>query len=48
LWALCGGTKKLGIIGGVLKSELCVQCHDFEQSPTFIYGERWQLIEHGK
>ena len=45
---LSGGTKKLGIIGGVLKSELCAQCHDFEQSPDFVYGERWKLIEHGK
>ena len=42
-----GGKKKLGIIGGVLKSELCAQCHDFEQSPDFLYTDRWKLIEHG-
>lgn len=44
---LSGGKKKMGIAGGVLKSELCAKCHDFEQSPTFVYGERWKLIEHG-
>jgi 2',3'-cyclic-nucleotide 2'-phosphodiesterase (5'-nucleotidase family) len=38
--------NKLGIIGGVLKSELCAQCHDFEQSPDFSYSERWQKIAH--
>jgi hypothetical protein len=40
-------TNKLGIIGGVLKSEMCAQCHDFEQSPEFLYTERWQNITHG-
>lgn len=44
---ISGGTKKMGIIGGVLKSELCAQCHDFEQSPDFLYTDRWKLIEHG-
>ncbi len=43
-----GGTAKLGLIGGVAASMLCIQCHDFEQSPNFVYGERWPLIEHGK
>ncbi len=43
-----GGKKKLGIIGGIAPSLLCIQCHDFEQSPTFVYGERWPKIEHGK
>jgi hypothetical protein len=44
---ISGGTKKMGIIGGVLKSELCAQCHDFEQSPDFLYTDRWKPIEHG-
>jgi hypothetical protein len=43
-----GGTKKLGIIAGIEPSLLCVQCHDFEQSPTFVYGERWAHIAHGR
>lgn len=43
-----GGKKPLGILGGVTKSQLCTQCHDFEQSPTFLYGERWPKIEHGR
>ena len=41
-------TKKLGIHGGVMPSELCVQCHDFEQSPDFLYGNKWPLIQHGR
>ena len=45
---LSGGTAKLGIAGGVAPSLLCIQCHDFEQSPTFVYGERWPLIAHGQ
>jgi hypothetical protein len=45
---LSGGTKKLGLIGGVAPSLLCIQCHDFEQSPNFLYGERWPKIAHGK
>ncbi|MBL8755888.1 MAG: cytochrome c family protein [Planctomycetes bacterium] len=40
--------NKLGLHGGVAASKLCIQCHDFEQSPTFLYGERWPLIEHGR
>jgi hypothetical protein len=43
-----GGTKKLGILGGALPSVMCTQCHDYEQSPEFVYGERWKLIEHGR
>jgi hypothetical protein len=42
------GKKKLGLIGGIAPSLLCIQCHDFEQSPTFVYGERWPKIAHGK
>ncbi len=38
----------LGIIGGALPSEMCAECHDFEQSPDFLYGDRWKLIEHGR
>ena len=43
-----GGKQKLGIIGGELASVMCTQCHDFEQSPTFVYSDRWTVIEHGK
>lgn len=25
----------------------CVECHDFDQSPGFDFGERWKKIEHG-
>jgi hypothetical protein len=39
---------RLGIRGGIRPSELCVQCHDFEQSPTFLYGDKWPLIQHGR
>lgn len=39
--------NKLGMLGGVRPSELCVQCHDFEQSPNFVYPEKWPLIQHG-
>ena len=42
------GGKKLGIIGGIAPSMLCIQCHDFEQSPDFLYGDRWPKIAHGK
>lgn len=42
------GEKRLGLIGGIAPSLLCVQCHDFEQSPNFVYGERWPLIQHGR
>lgn len=44
---ISGGKKKMGIIGGALKSEMCAQCHDFEQSPDFLYTDRWKVIEHG-
>jgi hypothetical protein len=40
-------TAKLGRTGGGLPATVCTQCHDFEQSPTFDYGQRWALIEHG-
>jgi hypothetical protein len=40
--------NKLGLHGGVAGSMLCIQCHDFEQSPTFLYGEKWQVIQHGR
>ncbi|MEO6597878.1 MAG: multiheme c-type cytochrome [Planctomycetota bacterium] len=45
---MTGGKKKLGLIGGVAASVLCVQCHDFEQSPDFLYQNKWPLIQHGK
>ena len=38
----------LGMIGGAQPSMMCVECHDFEQSPDFLYGEKWKLIEHGR
>ena len=40
--------NKLGLIGGVQGSVLCTQCHDFEQSPNFLYGDKWPLIQHGR
>lgn len=43
-----GGQKKLGLLGGLLPALLCAQCHDFEQSPEFVYQERWAKIQHGK
>ena len=43
-----GGKKPLGIIGGVTPSVMCTQCHDYEQSPQFVYSERWKMITHGK
>jgi hypothetical protein len=46
--ATSNGQQKLGLIGGVTKSMLCTQCHDFEQSPNFQYNERWPLIQHGR
>jgi hypothetical protein len=27
---------------------LCTQCHDYEQSPTFVYGDKWTAIRHGR
>lgn len=43
-----GGKTKLGIYDKLPASVLCTQCHDFEQSPTFVYGERWPHIAHGR
>lgn len=43
-----GGTKPLGILGNVQASVLCTQCHDFEQSPDFLYSTKWALIQHGR
>ncbi|MFM1870720.1 MAG: Perchlorate reductase subunit gamma precursor, partial [Planctomycetota bacterium] len=40
-----GGQKKLGLHAGVQPSLLCAQCHDFEQSPDFVYGDRWPKIQ---
>ncbi|MFK7740990.1 MAG: multiheme c-type cytochrome [Planctomycetota bacterium] len=37
----------MGIIGGELASKMCTQCHDFEQSPDFLYLDRWKEIAHG-
>ena len=45
---MSGGQKPLGIIGGITPSIMCTQCHDYEQSPDFVYGDRWQVIKHGK
>ncbi|MGE0145208.1 MAG: multiheme c-type cytochrome [Planctomycetota bacterium] len=33
---------------GRVDSQTCTKCHDFEQSPSFDYAERWKRIEHGK
>jgi hypothetical protein len=43
-----GGTKPMGKVGGGTPSVVCTRCHDFEQSPTFVYSERWPLIEHAR
>jgi hypothetical protein len=40
--------KRMGLHGGVAPSILCVQCHDFEQSPDFVYATKWALIRHGR
>jgi hypothetical protein len=40
--------NKLGVHGGTAASVLCVQCHDFEQSPDFVYSDRWAKIQHGR
>ena len=45
---MSGGQKQLGIIGGERASVMCTQCHDFEQSPDFVYTDRWAVIEHGR
>jgi hypothetical protein len=40
---------KMGKVGGGQPpSMVCTECHDFEQSPTFDYNQRWLQIEHGK
>lgn len=43
-----GGKKPLGLLSGAQASQLCTQCHDYEQSPTFVYGEKWAAIRHGR
>ncbi|MCA3009057.1 MAG: hypothetical protein INH34_11845 [Phycisphaerales bacterium] len=43
-----GGQKPLGLLGGAQGSQLCTQCHDYEQSPTFVYGDKWTAIRHGR
>ena len=45
---MSGGQKPLGLIGNVAASILCSQCHDFEQSPDFVYTAKWPLIQHGR
>lgn len=42
------GQKKLGMLGGVQPSMVCMHCHDFEQSPNFVYGEKWPAIQHAR
>jgi hypothetical protein len=42
------GMQKLGKVGNGSPSLVCTQCHDFEQSPTFDYNQRWAQIRHGK
>lgn len=39
--------QRMGKVGNGQASVVCTQCHDFEQSPTFDYLERWKRIEHG-
>jgi hypothetical protein len=43
-----GGQKPLGLLGSAQGSQLCTQCHDYEQSPTFVYGDKWTAIRHGR
>lgn len=43
-----GGQVALGKVGGGQASVLCARCHDYEQSPDFLYGDRWPKIEHGR
>lgn len=31
---------------GDVSVQTCMRCHDAEQSPGFVYGERWKAIEH--
>lgn len=46
--AQSNGQQRLGLIGGVAASILCAQCHDFEQSPDFLYSDKWPRIQHGR
>lgn len=39
---------RMGRVGDGAPSLVCVQCHDFEQSPDFDYQQRWLQIQHGK
>ena len=39
--------KDKGVLGRC-DPVLCTACHNFEQSPTFDYSERWKKIEHGR
>lgn len=39
--------NKMGLHAGTPASVLCIQCHDFEQSPDFVYSDRWAKIQHG-
>lgn len=34
---------KMGPVG----TQRCVVCHDHDQSPDFVYGDRWPIIRHG-
>lgn len=43
-----GGKKAMGKVGGGMASVVCTQCHDFEQSPDFLYTNKWPLIQHGR
>lgn len=40
--------NRMGLHAGTPASVLCVQCHDFEQSPDFLYSDRWAKIQHGR
>ncbi|MBM4060344.1 MAG: hypothetical protein FJ265_04490 [Planctomycetes bacterium] len=40
------GEVRLGKVGAGTPSPACVACHDAEQSPDFVYGDRWPKIEH--
>lgn len=33
---------------GKVEVNVCLHCHDFEQSPSFVFQERWKVIEHGR
>jgi len=40
--------NRMGMHGGTAPSVLCIGCHDFEQSPDFVYSDRWAKIQHGR